>query len=97
MFTDAMYTNLGIHWASSIPAFLGLMCAPFPFLFYVYGKQIRARCKYSADAGRILEAMLNKTKENPPTIDDVEAGQTNESDDKSSSASLVPTRQESKA
>lgn len=34
LFTSQMYANLGIHWASSIPAFLALMCVPFPFLFY---------------------------------------------------------------
>lgn len=52
-FTD-MYQNLGIHWASSIPAFLALACVPFPFLFYKYGKSIRMKCKYAAEAARVL-------------------------------------------
>jgi len=30
LFTPDMYTNLGIHWASSIPAFLALACVPMP-------------------------------------------------------------------
>jgi MFS family permease len=34
LFTTQMYDGLGIHWASSIPAFLALVCVPFPFLFY---------------------------------------------------------------
>lgn len=34
LFTTQMYDRLGIHWASSIPAFLALICVPFPFLFY---------------------------------------------------------------
>lgn len=34
LFTTQMYDALGIHWASSIPAFLALICVPFPFLFY---------------------------------------------------------------
>lgn len=52
-----MYQNLGIHWASSIPAFLALMCVPFPFLFYRFGEKIRMRCKYAAEAARVLEEM----------------------------------------
>lgn len=52
-----MYKNLGIHWASSIPAFLALMCVPFPFLFYKYGKSIRMKCKYAAQAAKTLESM----------------------------------------
>jgi hypothetical protein len=50
-----MYENLGIHWASSIPAFLALACVPFPFLFCKYGPAIRMRCKYAAEAARVLE------------------------------------------
>lgn len=49
-----MYQNLGIHWASSIPAFLSLACLPFPFLFYKYGDQIRSRCKFAAEAAQVL-------------------------------------------
>ena len=51
-----MYQNLGIHWASSIPAFLALMCVPFPFLFYKYGASIRRRCHFSREAAdRMLQ------------------------------------------
>ena len=52
-----MYRNLGIHWASSIPAFLALMCVPFPFLFYKYGESIRSKCKFAAEAAAVLERM----------------------------------------
>lgn len=45
-----MYRNLGIHWASSVPAFLALGCIPFPFLFYHYGSRIRAKCPFAAQA-----------------------------------------------
>jgi hypothetical protein len=55
-----MYNSLGIHWASSIPGFLALICMPFPFLFYKYGPQIRARGKYSGKAARILEVMTTQ-------------------------------------
>lgn len=52
-----MYDNLGIHWASSIPAFLALACVPFPFLFYKYGESIRLKCKYASEAAAFLERM----------------------------------------
>ncbi|KAH3917303.1 hypothetical protein HBI56_119610 [Parastagonospora nodorum] len=57
LFTSYMYADLGIHWASSIPAFLALACVPFPFLFYRYGAVIRKRCKFAADAAVLLEKM----------------------------------------
>lgn len=57
LFTTQMYNNLGIHWASSIPAFLALACVPFPFLFYKYGEKIRAKCKYAAEAKRQMDEL----------------------------------------
>ncbi|KAJ4161601.1 uncharacterized protein LMH87_007632 [Akanthomyces muscarius] len=57
LFTSHMYKHLGIHWASSIPAFLSLACLPFPFLFYKYGARIRARCKFALEASRALVEM----------------------------------------
>jgi hypothetical protein len=52
-----MYQNLGIHWASMVPAFLALACVPFPFLFYKYGPKIRSKCKYAAEAEGFLKKM----------------------------------------
>lgn len=57
LFTVQMYTTLGIHWAASIPAFLALACVPFPIVLFKYGHKIRARCRYAAEAARILEQM----------------------------------------
>lgn len=54
LFTQKMYDNLGVSWASSIPAFLAVACVPFPFLFYKYGAQIRLKCKYAADAAAVM-------------------------------------------
>lgn len=62
LFTTYMYRNLGIHWASSIPAFLALACAPFPFLFYKYGEQIRLKCKYAAQSYAIMEEMKEQRR-----------------------------------
>ncbi|RAH43191.1 MFS transporter [Aspergillus brunneoviolaceus CBS 621.78] len=41
LFTTAMYDGIGIHWASSVPAFLSLVCLPVPFLLSTYGGRIR--------------------------------------------------------
>lgn len=60
LFTSDMYKALGIHWASSVPAFLALACVPFPFIFYKYGAQIRARCVYAAQAEAVMNQMRAK-------------------------------------
>ncbi|KAI0005703.1 major facilitator superfamily transporter [Xylariaceae sp. FL0662B] len=65
LFTTAMYTNLGTHWASSIPAFLALACLPFPFLFYRHGEAIRMKCKYAAEAAEFLVRMRTRTDDRP--------------------------------
>ena len=57
LFTTQMYHNLGIHWASSIPAFLTLMCMPFPLIMYHYGEQVRMKCKYSFEAAETMKKM----------------------------------------
>jgi hypothetical protein len=57
LFSSYMYRGLGIHWASSIPAFLSVFCMPLPFLFYKYGGQIRQNCKYAALSQKRLEAL----------------------------------------
>jgi hypothetical protein len=57
LFTTYMYQDLGIHWASTIPAFLALACTPFPLLFYWYGERIRVKCKYAAEAAAVFERM----------------------------------------
>ena len=51
----SMYENLGIHWGSSVPAFLALACSPFPFFLYRYGPEIRARCKFAGQAEKSLQ------------------------------------------
>jgi multidrug resistance protein len=64
LFTTQMYHNLGIHWASCIPAFLALACVPFPFLFYRFGAQIRKKCKYAAEAEKLMQSAGAKPKIN---------------------------------
>ena len=55
LFTTPMYRALGIHWASSIPAFVSVACLPIPFLFYKYGPVIRTRCKYAAESQQYMQ------------------------------------------
>ncbi|KAF2816788.1 MFS general substrate transporter [Mytilinidion resinicola] len=57
LFGKAMFENLGIHWGSAVPGFIALACFPFPILFYIYGAKIRAKCKYAAEAARVLDQM----------------------------------------
>ncbi|KAM0276411.1 hypothetical protein ACHAQH_006763 [Verticillium albo-atrum] len=57
LFTRYMYDDLGVNWATSIPAFLALACVPFPFLFYKYGSVIRRRCKFAAESEAFMEQM----------------------------------------
>ncbi|KAI8720785.1 MFS domain-containing protein [Fusarium sp. LHS14.1] len=63
LFTTYMYDDLGIHWASSVPAFLAVACIPFPFLFYKYGETIRMKCEFAAEAASVLQRMRNKHEE----------------------------------
>ncbi|KAL8953829.1 MAG: hypothetical protein Q9222_000338 [Ikaeria aurantiellina] len=57
LFTTYMYDGLGIHWASSVPAFLALVCVPFPFLLYKHGPAIRMRCKFAKEAAETMEQL----------------------------------------
>jgi len=79
LFTTYMFKNLGIHWASSIPAFLSLACVPFPFLFYKFGKSIRMKCKYAAEAARVLAEMKGNNDDNHDEDEEAE-GETIEGD-----------------
>jgi DHA1 family multidrug resistance protein-like MFS transporter len=45
LFANAMYMRLGINWASSLLAFLGIAFIPIPFLLYKFGKKIRQKSK----------------------------------------------------
>lgn len=57
-----MYRNLGIHWASSISAFLAVACLPFPWIFYKYGPAIRRHCQYASKSARQLDEMADRMR-----------------------------------
>lgn len=46
LFTSAMYHNLGVAWATSLLAFLCVLFAPVPILFYWKGASIRKRSRW---------------------------------------------------
>ncbi|KAL8417956.1 hypothetical protein RB594_001537 [Gaeumannomyces avenae] len=48
LFGVQMYNALGYQWATSVLAFLTVAMMPFPFIFFYYGKKIRARSRYAA-------------------------------------------------
>lgn len=74
LFTTYMYDNLGIHWASSIPAFLALACVPFPFLFYKYGARIRMSCKYARESEEMIQSLSKKpdSRQESKAADEIE-------------------------
>lgn len=72
LFTTYMYQDLGIHWASSIPAFLAVACVPFPFLFYKYGPRIRKNCKYAAQSDQFMRKLQEKVQQPSDTEPDEE-------------------------
>lgn len=47
LFADAMYNNLGYQWATFILAMIALVLAPFPYIFFRFGKRIRSKSKYA--------------------------------------------------
>lgn len=47
IFAPAMFHHLGIDWAASVIGFVSVALVPIPFVFFVYGKRVRAMGKWS--------------------------------------------------
>ncbi|RAL13079.1 MFS transporter [Aspergillus homomorphus CBS 101889] len=47
LFGFPMYQALGNQWATSLLAFLSLIMAPFPYIFFKYGKRIRRKSRFA--------------------------------------------------
>jgi DHA1 family multidrug resistance protein-like MFS transporter len=47
LFASAMFRNLGVNWASSTLAFLGIAFIPIPFVLYKYGGRLRKISKHA--------------------------------------------------
>lgn len=48
LFGIQMYNKLNYHWATTLLACLTLVMAPFPYLFFIYGKRLRQKSKYGS-------------------------------------------------
>ncbi|GMF80047.1 unnamed protein product [Aspergillus oryzae] len=47
LFASIMFRKLGVPWASSVLGFVSVALIPIPYLFYIFGKRIRAAGKWS--------------------------------------------------
>ncbi|KAJ6480272.1 MFS polyamine transporter [Mycena sanguinolenta] len=62
LFTVQFFTNLGVHWASTILGGVGLLLLPSPFLFYKYGARIRANSKFAPGLDLKIAQVLAQEK-----------------------------------
>uniref|UniRef100_A0A060T562 ARAD1C09394p n=1 Tax=Blastobotrys adeninivorans TaxID=409370 RepID=A0A060T562_BLAAD len=46
LFAHRLFENLGVQWGGSLIGFIGLGMIPIPWVFYYFGKSIRARNPY---------------------------------------------------
>lgn len=91
LFTTYMYRNLGIHWASSIPAFLSVLCVPLPFIFYKYGAQIRQRCTYAAEADAFMRRLAERNQAEIRREEVEEKTETHDEVDETSDSEILST------
>lgn len=42
-----MYEGIGIQWGNTLLGCVAVLFIPMPFIFYFYGKKIRARSKFA--------------------------------------------------
>jgi len=52
--------SCGIHVGPAIAGTLALIFLPFPYIFYRKGAEIRKKCRYSAQADKMLQSMLKQ-------------------------------------
>jgi len=48
LFGIQMYNTLNFHWATTLLAILTLVMAPFPYVFYIYGKRLRQKSRFGS-------------------------------------------------
>ncbi|TRX92787.1 hypothetical protein FHL15_006193 [Xylaria flabelliformis] len=51
LFGRQLYRNVGDHWASSILGFITLALSPLPYVFFIYGKRLRQKSKFTTHKG----------------------------------------------
>lgn len=50
LFITPMLSNIGVEWGISIFAFIALLLVPIPYVFWTYGKRLRARGVWSRES-----------------------------------------------
>ncbi|KAL5437111.1 hypothetical protein PMIN05_006455 [Paraphaeosphaeria minitans] len=48
LFGVQMYNNIGYQWATTVLAFLALAMAPFPIVFFRFGKRLRGNSRFAS-------------------------------------------------
>ncbi|KAJ5281481.1 Major facilitator superfamily domain general substrate transporter [Penicillium angulare] len=93
LFTTPMYENLGVHWASSVSAFLAVACLPFPWIFYKFGPAIRRHCQYAVESARQLDAAAERIRVQADIAVSSEMKPENETDVVRSSSDLPASKE----
>lgn len=62
LFTTQMYHRLGDQWASSLLGFIALACCAIPYVFYFFGRRIRAHSKFAQADDEDKEKMKDEEK-----------------------------------
>ncbi|KAF2648059.1 MFS general substrate transporter [Lophiostoma macrostomum CBS 122681] len=55
LFTNKMYADLGIHWASSVPGYLALVFVPCLIGFWKWGHILRRKTRFGMEAAKLSE------------------------------------------
>ena len=48
LFGQQMYKGMGVHWATTLMALVGVVLIPIPFLFFRYGEYLRLKSNFTA-------------------------------------------------
>lgn len=65
LITSYMYAGLGIHWASSVPAFLSLACVPIPILLICKGPWIPEKSRFAREARKLQNSVIFADRRRP--------------------------------
>lgn len=68
LFAPRMFYSLGVWWSLLVPAILSGICLPFPFLFYKFGRLIRARCRFASESYITTQRARERVDEGTPLL-----------------------------
>jgi len=61
--TFSVHAGIGINWGMSLLGCVSALLLPSPFIFYLYGKRIRAGSKFASTLDFEMEVMAEKEEE----------------------------------